>query len=332
MRRDSVANVARSVRVGVIQNPTAGSGRAGDVSVALGHALRQSGFDVIDLSAGDMSLALGRARAAVAEGLAALAVVGGDGMVHLGVQVVARTATPLLVVPAGTGNDFAVAAGIDPSSRHAIAHAVRALRESRISSLDLLRVTGDGIGDDAERWVAGAVSAGLDAAVNARANRMRFPRGEARYVVAALAEIAAYRAWSYRVTISGAEVVSAHELPGIAWSGGTATWAGEGALLTLANSPRIGGGMPIAPGAIMVDGLIDVVIAGDVGNLGAGRLFPQLLKGDHLASPEVMLLRGSAVELSHDGAHVPELYGDGEFLGTSPVTVEVVPGALSLLA
>lgn len=69
----------------MIQNPTAGSGRAGDVAVALGDALRGSGVEVIDLSAGEMALALDAALEAVRQGLDALAVVGGDGMVHLGV-------------------------------------------------------------------------------------------------------------------------------------------------------------------------------------------------------------------------------------------------------
>lgn len=317
----------------MIQNPTAGSGRAGEVSVALGRALEATGFEVIDLSAGDMALALRGARAMVADGLAALAVVGGDGMVHLGAQVVASTATPLLIIPVGTGNDFATAAGIDPAARDLIPRGVEALLASRLSRVDLLRVHGDGIGLDggSVRWVAGAVSAGLDAAVNARANRMRFPRGEARYVVAALAEIAAYRAWGYRVRIVDAELLAGPALPGLTWEQGAAFWSGDGALMTLANSPRIGGGIPVAPQASMTDGRVDVVIAGDVGHVGAGRLFPQLLRGDHLASSEVMMLRGTAVELEYAGDHVPELYGDGEFLGAPPVRVEIVPRALAVV-
>ena len=69
--------------------------------------LRGAGLSVRDLSGQDADEALDLARAAVADGVEALVVLGGDGMVHLGVQAVAETGTPLGIIPAGTGNDVA---------------------------------------------------------------------------------------------------------------------------------------------------------------------------------------------------------------------------------
>lgn len=161
---------------------------------------------------------------------------------------------------------------------------------------------------------------------------MRFPRGSGRYAVAALAEIASYRAWSYRVCLEEAALVTGPALAGVDWSAGGATWAADEALMTLANSPRIDGGMPVAPDASLTDGRMDVVIAGDVGQVGAARLFPQLLRGEHVHAPDVMVLRATRVRLESAGERPVELFGDGEFLGTAPVDVEVVPGALRLLA
>lgn len=109
------------------------------------------------------------------------------------------------------------------------------------------------------------------------------------------------------------------------------TWVEDAALVTLANSPRIGGGIPVAPGASLTDGRMDVVIAGDVGRAGAARLFPRLLRGTHVHAPDAMVLRSARVRLeSADGRSVV-LYGDGKFLGAPPVGVEVVPGALRVL-
>jgi len=318
----------------VIQNPTAGFGRAGDVSVALGRALRAAGVEVVDLSAGRMALALDAAREALRHGLDALAVIGGDGMVHLGAQAVAGSATPLMILPAGTGNDFAAAAGIGDIGKAPCSAAVTELLSSPPRRVDLLRVRGEGIcidGGDV-RWVAGAVSAGLDAAVNARANAMRFPRGARRYAVAAIAEIATYRAWSYRVRLEDAVLATGPGLPGLERTAAGATWVGDAALVTLANSPQIGGGIPVAPGASLTDGRMDVVIAGDVGRAGAARLFPRLLRGAHVHAPDVMVLRSARVRLESAGGRSVALYGDGEFLGAPPVDVEVVPGALRVLA
>ena len=55
----------------------------------------------------DADEALDLARQAVADGVESLVVVGGDGMVHLGVQAVAETGDRLGIIPAGTGNDVA---------------------------------------------------------------------------------------------------------------------------------------------------------------------------------------------------------------------------------
>jgi diacylglycerol kinase (ATP) len=287
-------------------------------------------------------------------------------MVHLGAQAVAGTGTPLGVVAVGTGNDFATGVGLPvraPGAACAALLAALAAGPAGVRHVDAVRVAGAGLsgrarpaghpdhphsdphGGQAVRWVAGAVSAGLDAAVNARANAMVRPAGSSRYVLAALAEIAGYRAWHYRlrfehVQADAAALAHLLTLPGMSWPGPEAdgdghrlVWQSTGALVTAANGARLGGGIPVAPHAVLDDGLLDVVLAGDVGRAGASVLFPRILAGGHhLGHRLVRVVRARAVTIEPvDDDHRPAAFGDGEHLGTLPLRAEVVPGALKVL-
>ncbi|MCK0115430.1 diacylglycerol kinase [Isoptericola sp. S6320L] len=328
-------------RLGVVVNPVAGGGRGARAGRELLDALRAAGHDATDLSGRDLQQATARARTAVATGsLDALVVVGGDGMVHLGTQAVAGTGTPLGVVAVGTGNDFATCLGL-PVRDHVAAGSglLAALAAGAERTVDAIRVTSPGRPD---RWVAGAVSAGLDAAVNARANAMRHPRGPARYTLAALAEIVAFRAWAYTLHLE--DVTDAADLPLTQPDGGTGarTWTGRAAMVTAANTDRIGGGIRVAPHASVDDGLLDVLVAPVLTRAGAATIFPLMFSGRHVHRRDVHLLRARAVtiapapppaaDLPAGTTSLPEAHGDGERLGPLPVTARAVPGAVRLLA
>jgi diacylglycerol kinase (ATP) len=343
-------------RLGVVINPTAGKGRGARVGRSVLDRLVGHGYDVWDLSGHSADLALEHAQRAVVDGLDALVVVGGDGMVHLGAQAVAGAGTPLGIIAVGTGNDFATKLGLPVKEPHDALDALLAALERGnpgVRGIDAIEVTGAGLapgrtdsqGPRPPRWVAGAVSAGLDAAVNERANAMLRPKGSARYVVAALAEILAYRAWQYRLTfehVQGdrAEIAAVCTLPGFTdlgsepdGDGHRLRWEAAGALVTAANGATIGGGIPVAPRASIDDGLLDIVLAGDVGRAGAATLFPRLLTGKHERDRRVRTVRARAVliEPGTNPTHLPSAFGDGEFLGTLPVRAQVRPGALKVL-
>ncbi|MFC8599316.1 diacylglycerol/lipid kinase family protein [Isoptericola sp. NPDC057191] len=351
----------------MVVNPTAGKGRAASAGTGVLEGLRRAGHDVVDLSGPDAGTALGRARAAVAPtdrsaGLDALVVVGGDGMVHLGAQAVAGTGVPLGVVPVGTGNDFAATLGLpvrDPAAAGlALCRALDAGAAGR-RAVDAAFVTGPGV-PTGGRWVAGAVSAGLDAAVNARANLLRHPRGSARYTVAALLELVRYRPWSYRLTFEGVVDAGAHAAdlatrrraagrptsrprPGDALRlcpgpAGTVTWTGRAALVTAANGPQIGGGIRVAPAAAVDDGLLDVLVATDLSRPGAAAVFPSMFTGGHVHRRKVHVVRTRALTIepgpdAHaDGERaLPVAHADGERLGPLPLRVEVRSRALQVL-
>lgn len=275
-------------------------------------------------------------------------------MVHLGAQAVAGTGVPLGIVPVGTGNDFAATLGLpvrDPAAAGAaLCRALDAGPAGR-RPVDAALVTGPGLAPGT-RWVAGAVSAGLDAAVNARANQLRHPRGSARYTVAAALELVRYRPWSYRLTFDG--VVDPddggeqgghgghgrrgdrlHLRPGPA---GTATWTGRAALVTAANGPQIGGGIRVAPAASLDDGLLDVLVATDLSRPGALLVFPSMFTGGHVRRRKVHVVRARAVTVepgpdawAAGERPLPVTHADGERLGPLPLRVEARARALQVL-
>ncbi|MEU9295893.1 diacylglycerol kinase family protein [Streptomyces sp. NPDC048266] len=124
-------------------NPTAGRGRGAHAARPADRALRDAGFAVRTVLGHDAADALRRARAAVADGTDALVAVGGDGMVSLALQAVADTRTPLGIIAAGTGNDFARTLGLpvrDPAAAARVTAEI--LKTTGARSIDLGRISG----------------------------------------------------------------------------------------------------------------------------------------------------------------------------------------------
>lgn len=337
----------RPARLAVVVNPTADRGRGrGDGARTLA-LLREAGHHVLDLSAPNAPLALENARDAVAGtsggAVDALVVVGGDGMVHLGVNAVAGTGIPLGVVAAGTGNDFAAALDLPVhdvpaaveilldalSARSTGTGGVRVVDAARAEPLhaDLTPRPGRG------RWFCGVLSAGLDAAVNAHANALTWPRGSARYLRAVASELARFRPYGYRITADLAPGTVPDTLVVPDDVAPPFVWTSTGTLVAVANGHRFGGGVQIAPDARIDDGLLDLVTAGPLTRLGAARIFPGTYQGKHVHHPAVDLRNVTSVllEATDAGRPPPPAFADGERISHLPVRVTVVPGALHVL-
>lgn len=300
--------------LGIVVNPAAGTGDGTRVGRRAARLLARAGHDVHELSATTSARARDQARRALADGIDALVVVGGDGMVHLGVDVVAGTDVPLGIVAVGTGNDVARSLGLPRGNVDRAVDVIdRALRTGP-RRVDAMRAAPPGA--TSARWCAGVLSCGLDAAVNARANTLTRPRGHARYLRALVPELAAFRPYGYRVQVDDK------------------VWRSAGTLVAVANTTWFGGGLPIAPGAVPDDGLLDVVLAGPLTRRDALGLFPRIYRGRHVDDPRVQLLRGRRVVVEPEpelGAAPPSAFADGEPVGPLPLVVEIVPGAWRVL-
>jgi diacylglycerol kinase (ATP) len=137
-------------------------------------------------------------------GVDALVVVGGDGVVHLGVNLVAGTDTPLGIVPAGTGNDIARALDLPIDD---VTKAADAVLRATPRVIDAARHVPDD-GGAGSGWFAGVLGAGFDAKVNERANGWRWPRGPRKYDLAIARELPVFRPLPYELVLDGRTITA----------------------------------------------------------------------------------------------------------------------------
>ncbi len=292
-------------RVGLLVNPTADKHRGARLGAAARTALVTAGHEVTDLSGPDAATAADSARAALhGSRLDVLVVVGGDGMAHLGANLVAGTGIPLAVVAAGTGNDNARELGLPLRDARAACALVTAGHTRTVDAG--LCVTADG----EERWWLGVLGGGFDSVVAERAGRMTWPKGPMRYNLAIARELPTFRPIPYVVTVDDVRIET------------------EAMLVAVANGPAFGGGMRVAPDAAYDDGLFDVMVLHRVSVAAFLRVFPRVFSGTHTSHPQVQILRGRRVRLEAAGIVTQ---ADGERFEPLPLDVEVVPGALRVV-
>jgi diacylglycerol kinase (ATP) len=294
-------------RVFVAINPTASFGKGKDVGPAVIAALESAGHTVTALQEPSYAALILSVRKAVGTKPDALVVVGGDGMVNLAANILVGTTVPLGIVPSGTGNDMARTLGIPfDKPDAAIAMLLEALtRPARVIDAGVIHGPGH------DRYFACSLSAGFDAIVNERANRMSWPKGPQRYNLAIALELLRLKPITYRLELDGE------------------TRTVQGMLVTVGNGISIGGGMNVTPNAQLDDGLFDVLVVGKLTRLQFLRIFPSVYKGTHLSDKRVSVVRAKRVTIDADAVVA---YADGERVGPLPLDIEVVPGALRVLS
>lgn len=289
-----------SREIALLTNPTSGKGRGARYRDLVLGRLRDAGLVVRNLEGRDSDEALDLARQCVADGVDAVVVCGGDGMVHLGAQAVATTGIPLGIIPAGTGND--VARYFDISRKDPLAAADRVIA-GRVCTIDLAR--------SGSKYYVTVLAAGFDAIVNERANRMTWPKGQMRYNLATLAELRTFEPLPYTIELDGV----ARRL--------------DAMLVAVGNGPSFGGGLRITEGAVLDDGMLDVVIIKPLSKPALIKTYPKLFKGTHVTHPQYEHHLARTVTVAAPGI---VSYADGERFGELPLTIECAPGALSVLA
>jgi diacylglycerol kinase (ATP) len=269
--------------------------------------LKAQGQEFINLSGASMDEANANARHAINDGqIEGLVVVGGDGIAHLGVNISCDTGIPLGIIAAGTGNDLARSIGMPEGDVVAGTLAVleKLDRPRKVDAIKAHSSTGP-------FWFFGTASAGFDALCNQRANQMSWPKGQRRYDIAMVLELARFKPIHYEATIDGE-----HR-------------SFDAMLCAVANGPAFGGGMLIAPNAKVDDGYLDLFIVHAMSRLELLKVFPKVYTGGHVTHPAVEFVRAKSVKLSSGNMPV---YSDGEARGHSPLTATVEPGALSVFA
>jgi len=285
-------------------NPVAGRGRTRRTRAALDAALATRGIPVCRPASAAAAAEEAAVRFALGEGVI---VCGGDGTVAGIAGVAAEAGGTIAVVPTGAGNDFARHLGID--GRRPL-DALELLTSGRVAVCDLGRVT---TADGTTAWFTTVANTGFDADANRWANGVRWARGTTLYVLAMLRTLATYRPVAVKVVVDGVEHASR------AW------------LVAVANTRYYAGGMMIAPGAEVDDGLLDVCLVGPVSRGEFLARFPSVFRGTHTRVEEVRTWRAATVELRAGDDRALECWASGERVGPLPATLTARPGALRVL-
>ncbi len=291
--------------VTVLTNPKSGHGNAphaGEKAVA---RFQQLGINVTAIVGRDAAHARQLVDEALTRETDALVVVGGDGVIRLAIQSLARTDIPLGIVPAGTGNDHAREYRL-PTAEPAA--AVDVIAAGYTETVDLGHIKG---ADGSSTWFGTVAATGFDSLVSDRVNRMSWPHGRMRYNVALVAEISQLRPLPFRMVLDGErEIVS------------------DLTLAAFGNTRSYGGGMLICPGANHSDGLLDVTMVGASSRTKLIRLFPTVFKGTHVNLPQVTTARARTITVDSPGINA---YADGDYVCPLPAEISAVPAALKIL-
>lgn len=289
-------------------NPIAGRGRAKRRLPRILELLEATGVHVEvheSTAVGDLE---NQVREAMENGASQLLVAGGDGSLHEAVNgiMAADGGAALGVIPVGTGNDFAKAAGIPLDWEAATTLLARRVADgAQPRSVDLGRMN--------DRWFANGAGIGLDAKVTQIARSYRWPVGDLVYLVAI-----------FRAMLDGIAT------PEIRIECGELSWDGPLTLANVSNGPWVGGMFHIAPMARNDDGALDLLIAAPVTRRRILQLLPKLMRGTHMRETEIVHASVRRVTVSASTAVPSHLDGEVQPLQTN-FEIEILPGALSLL-
>ena len=295
----------------LVVNPAAGQGKPREALAALKTALAPFVGRVFETQkAGDAEEA---SRMAAGQGFDAVLVAGGDGTVNEvvnGLLTAPGTAKPLPLglVPLGTQNVLASEIGLPPADDfNAVAALLRAGKTRRLD-----------VGQAGTRYFVLMAGFGFDAVVVREVlGPVKDWIGPAAYALATLGALAKYQSTAITLTLDGETIRS------------------EAFLVVVANAASYAyRQIKLAPFAAMGDGWLDICvferpkIDRRIGRVGFASQMVRVLARRHLCDPSVRYYRARTITLLSD----PPICGqvDGETFGETPVTIRIVPNALSV--
>jgi diacylglycerol kinase (ATP) len=264
---------------------------------------------------------------------------GGDGTIHRFLGQLVRLGLPVLVVPAGSGNDFARTLGL-----HHVRDSVSAwqgfcsnaanVRRIDLGVISAMDIAGGATSTTAQgrsaphglRYFCCVAGVGLDGEVSRRANRLpRWLRRHGGYVLSLASTIFTFAPLPMKILTLVKDTADNDD--------GNGRWIPRSEQPTLlaafANTPFYGGGMKIAPRAKMDDGLLDICIVGDIDPFKLFCMFPSIYGGRHLNIREVEYFQSACIRVETE--HPLDVYADGEYVGRTPIEVSVKRAALKLI-
>ena len=248
----------------------------------------------------------------------AVVIFGGDGTVHRHLARLVELGLPVLVVPCGSGNDFARALKLRSGRDSLAAWRQFAAGGNNVRTIDLgiireFAPTEENTGAAAPpHYFCCVAGAGIDAEIARRANALpKWFRAHGGYALCAPREFLRFTPFSMKLSME------------------TECAAKPTILAAFANAPAYGGGMKIAPHAQLDDGKLDVCIVRAMGRAKLFCLFPTVYFGGHLSFREVEYAQTETARLETESPI--DVYADGEYVCQTPVELSIARNALKVV-
>lgn len=292
----------------LLVNPSGGGGKSARLAADVEGRLRECGLDVRRIDTEGLDHARDVA-AAAARGGEQVVTLSGDGLVGAVVDALRTVPDAVLgVLPGGRGNDLARVLGIGDDALAAC--EVVGCGATRAMDAGLVHARGDA---GAGRAFVGIASVGFDSDANRIANEAPAWLGGLVYAWGALRALATWRPARFEIVLNP----------------GGEHFAFSGYSVIVANSRAYGGGMHVAPDAMLDDGLLEVIAIEAVSKLRFLLNLPRVFKGTHVHLPSVRVFRAAQVEVSADRSF--EMYADGDPIASLPARVSSLPAAVRVL-
>ena len=245
----------------------------------------------------------------------AILLFGGDGTIHRHLSQLGQLQRPVLIVPTGSGNDFARSLGLRTIRDSLVAWRKFVSTNNNVRAIDLGTIAGPD--HHATRYFSCVAGIGLDAEVARRANAMpRWLRAHGGYALGLAPALLHFVPVQTKIQTPQESDWTTHSVRPIL-------------LAAFANTPYYGHGMKIAPRAQMDDGLLDACIIACLNPFKLLCLFPTVYFGRHLSLKEVDYFQTRAARLEPE--FPLDVYADGEFVCRTPVEIGIEPGALQVI-
>lgn len=221
---------------------------------------------------------------------------GGDGTLNLAVRRFDLSAGILGIIPLGSGDDFARTIGIPRSAKG----ACDVILQGAVHEYDVALANG-------VRYL-GVAGLGFDSEVAVHANSVKYLRGSLVYFYSIFRVLPRFKPRRVAMKIDGIDSVK------------------DIMFAAIGNTHRYGAGVLIVPPARPDDGLLDLCLVGECSKATLLKTLPKAYTGTHLDSPFISTLRGKKFEFASE--ILLPVCADGEFVGHTPVTIELDPGKL----
>ena len=246
------------------------------------------------------------ARQAALDGWPIVVAAGGDGTIHEVVNGLMQAASEaeastLGIIPLGTANDLADALEIPRN----INRACQRLAAGKTRLIDIGQVN--------DRYFANNSAVGLEPAISLAHDRMRWVKGNIRYILAALKSIMTAQCWTMRLT----------------WHNGI--YEGPVIIVSVGNSCRTGGEFYMYPDASLDDGLIDFVYGVGMSRWQILWLLPQTFTGNHVNHRLVVYRQTTTLSIT--ASPPTAIQADGEIIedNATEINYRVLPKKLRVI-